>query len=69
MTHTPNPQADAVLDTYSDVELMAYLAGRISTLGALRHYLASVDPDELTVHDKIRILNLIQSAMSGANRG
>jgi hypothetical protein len=41
-----------------------HLSSRISTLGALRHYLASVDPYELTVHDKIRIPNLIQSAMT-----
>jgi hypothetical protein len=67
MTQTHTNQTDAVLDGYSDVELLTYLAGRISTLGALRHYLASVDPDELTVQDKIRILNLIQSAMSDPN--
>jgi hypothetical protein len=52
------------LATYTDLELMRHLASRIPSLGALRLYLASVDPGSLTVDKKRRIVAMIERAMT-----
>lgn len=64
MTHTNTRDADATLAGYSDLEIMRHLANRIPGLGELRRYLASVNADDLTVHDKRRILDTIECAMT-----